>query len=65
MSWLNPAKAAARREAFYAARRRGLSMWDAGVEAGVTDPGTMRHYEHWFQAVESGAEFLGKKKDAG
>ncbi len=52
------ASARARREQFFALRRGGLGMWEAGREVGAVDQHTVRRYERWFAAAEAGQQVI-------
>jgi hypothetical protein len=59
---INPDAVQQRREAYYAARREGMGIVDAGVRAGLDEWTTMKRYERWFQAVEAGLLVTREKK---
>ena len=50
-----------RRARYFELRREGMEMFSAAAEVGVLDRDTVRRYERWFQAEESGQEVTGGK----
>jgi len=46
----------ARRETYYACRRKGMGMWESGFAAGLDEQATIKRYERWWKKIGSKEE---------
>jgi len=51
-----PADVQARRETYYACRRKGMGMWESGFAAGLDEQATIKRYERWWKKIGSKEE---------